>query len=123
MDENMGLKKTIKEWIGDDVEIAVKELVTQNNTNFESLTKNLENNPLLYDMIYMIAVDNEPISFNIHHPVTNLALLYGFIENNNGIIAIHNRIYNEVIVNYMINKMELSQVQRKTGIFLKKMAD
>ncbi len=74
-------------------------------------------------MIYKIAVDNEPISFNIHHPVTNLALLYGFIENNNGKIAIHNRIYNEVIVNYMINKMELSQAQRKTGIFLKKMAD
>ena len=112
MDENMGLIKTIKEWTGDDVEIAVKELVTQNNTNFESLTKNLENNHLLYDMIYKIAVDNESISFNIHHPVTNLALLYGFIENNNGKIAIHNRIYNEVIVNYMINKMELSQVQK-----------
>jgi hypothetical protein len=112
MDENMGLKKTMKEWTGDDVEIAVKELVTQNNTNFESLTKNLENNPLLYEMIYKIAIDNEPISFNIHHPITNLARLYGFIENKNGKINIHNRIYNEVIVNYMINKMELSQAQK-----------
>ncbi len=98
------------EWRAEDVEIAVKKLVTESNTNFDNLLKNLENDAELHDLVYQTAIDNEGLSFNIHTPTTNLAFLHGIVVNKNGKIAIHNKIYSEVISNYMANKMEIKQL-------------
>ncbi len=92
--------KTVKEWTDADLETAVQQLVTETNTNFESLVKNIENNKELYDFVYKVAVDNEHYPFNISDPVINLGVLYGIFVNRNG-LAIHNRIYSEVLLNYM----------------------
>jgi Predicted AAA-ATPase len=109
LDEAILPTKTKKEWTAKDVEITVQQLVKESNSNFDSLTKNLENNQSLYDFIYRIAIENEDFSFNAHNPIINLATLYGIIENKKGRIGIHNRIYREVIANYMSSKMELIQ--------------
>jgi hypothetical protein len=101
-----------KEWTADDVEFAVKQLVTESNTNFDTLVKNLENDKELYDLTYKIAVENDKTSFNVHNPTTNFAALYGILVNNNGTAVIHNRIYREVIVNYMTDKMNQLQLAR-----------
>jgi hypothetical protein len=102
--------KNANEWSSEDVETAVKKLITESNTNFDNLLKNLENNEDLYDLVYQTAIDSEGLSFNIHNPTTNLALLHGIVVNRNGKIAIHNKIYTEVISNYMANKMEIKQL-------------
>ena len=100
------------EWTTDDVEYAVKELVKESNTNFDTQVKNLENNKELYEMVYKIAVENDKIPFNVHNPTTNFAALYGILVNKNGNAVIHNRIYREVIVNYMTDKMNHLQLSR-----------
>ncbi len=104
--------KTEKEWTEKDIETAVQQLVAETNTNFESLVKNIENNKELYDLVYKIAVENEKTTYNIHNPVMNLAALYGILVRNNGTTMIHNRIYSEVIVNYMTDKMEKQQLSK-----------
>ena len=109
LDEEVLPQKTERSWTEADLEKAVKILVGESNANFDSLVKNLENNAELYDLVYRIAVDNDGLSFNIHNPTVNLALLFGVVTNKNGKTAIHNRIYSEVITNYMINKTELKQ--------------
>ena len=81
-----------------------RQLVQESNANFDSLTKNLENNPELYNLVYSIAIDNNVIPFNAHNPTLNLGILYGIFVNNNG-LKIHNRIYNEVLVEYMSFKV------------------
>ncbi len=95
---------TVKEWTDYDLEIAVQQLVKESNTNFDSLIKNVENNPDLYDLVYKIAVDGDSFPFNIHNPTTNLGILYGIFIDNNG-VKIHNRIYSEVLLNYMSIKI------------------
>jgi hypothetical protein len=45
--------------------------------------------------------------------VTNLAVIYRLLTEREGRLAIHNRIYNELIVNYMTNKIELSPLQNR----------
>ncbi|MEO0041803.1 MAG: hypothetical protein RL329_1251 [Bacteroidota bacterium] len=113
MDEELlPLKKELS-WTMDDLEWAVKRLVKEHNTNFETQVKNLENNPDLYNMVYQVAIDGEFRSFNIHNPITNLAVMYGLLTEKEGRLAIHNRIYNELIVNYMTNKIELSPLQNR----------
>jgi hypothetical protein len=116
MDEELLPQKSEKSWTTDDLEWAVKRLIRENNTNFETQIKNLENNPALYQAVYEIAVENETRSFNIHNPMTNLAFIYGLFVDRNGYIAIHNRIYSEVILNYMIDKVEETHVS-KAGRF------
>jgi hypothetical protein len=112
MDEAILPKKSEKSWTNEDLEWAIKWLIKENNTNFETQIKNLENNPALYQAVYDIAVDNDVRSFNIHNPITNLASIYGLFVDRGGFIAIHNRIYNEVILNYMIDKLEEIQISK-----------
>ena len=110
LDEKEINLKNANEWTSEDIETVVKKLITESNTNFDNLLKNLENNEDLYDLVYQTAIDSEGLSFNIHNPTTNLALLHGIVVNRNGKIAIHNKIYTEVISNYMANKMEVKQL-------------
>jgi PD-(D/E)XK nuclease superfamily len=116
MDEDLLPTKKTLSWTLEDLEIAVKRLVKENNTNFESQIKHLENNAALYEMISTIAVDGERFSFNLHNPVAHIALLYGLLSEKNGVFAIHNRIYQEVIVNYMTSKMELAQMSKRIDL-------
>jgi hypothetical protein len=110
MDEEILPLKKEHSWTVEDLEWAVKRLLNETNTNFETQIKNLENHPELYEAVYRVAIDNEIRLFNIHNPITNLAVMYGLFVAKEGRIAIHNRIYTELIVNYMIDKMHSTQL-------------
>ncbi|MEN9612936.1 MAG: hypothetical protein RLZZ628_3750 [Bacteroidota bacterium] len=110
MDEEILPLKKERSWTMEDLEWAVKRLLNETNTNFETQIKNLENYPELYDAVYRVVIDNEIRLFNIHNPITNLAVMYGLFVAKEGRIAIHNRIYAELIVNYMIDKMHSTQL-------------
>jgi hypothetical protein len=105
MDEEILPLKKEPSWTTGDLEWAVKRLLNETNTNFETQIKNLENYPELYDAVYRVVIDNDIRLFNIHNPTTNLAVMYGLFVSKEGRIAIHNRIYAELIFNYMIDKM------------------
>ncbi len=100
-------KKEEKKWTLEDVEQAVQLLLRENNTNFDSLIKKLENNTDLYNLVYNILIDGANISFNQHNPIIHLGILYGIFKRN-GSIRIHNRIYEQIIYNYLASKTETS---------------
>ncbi len=118
LDEDFLPQKQVKEWMDKDLENAVKILVTESNTNFDTLTKNLENNPELYRAVYNIAIESDFVPFNVHNPTTNLGILYGMFVSGNGggRIKIHNRIYTEVIVNYMSDKIREDKLSENKNI-------
>jgi hypothetical protein len=100
-------QKTEKHWVVEDVDHAVNLLLKENNTNFDSLIKNLENNPALYDLVYRVIIDGDVISFNPDEPLTNFGRMYGIFKEN-GRLAIHNRIYEQRLYNYMTVKTEIT---------------
>jgi hypothetical protein len=112
MDEDVLPTKEVKEWTEQDLEWTVKQLIKEKNANFDSMIKNLENNQILYDLVREVAVDSENISFNAHQSVHELGVLYGIFVSKNNRLFIHNKIYNEVIVNYMIANMSMIQLKR-----------
>ncbi|MEO0043612.1 MAG: hypothetical protein RL329_3060 [Bacteroidota bacterium] len=116
MDEDLLPIKMTQDWTQKDLEWAVKRLIHESNTNFETQIKNLENYPDLYETVYQIAIEGESRTFNIHNPVTNLGVIYGLLINKEGRLAIHNRIYNELIINYMSTKMEYSTWLRRLDL-------
>jgi hypothetical protein len=99
MDEDM----KSKEWTEQYLEKAIRELLLDKNTNFETLIKNLENNPDLYQFINRMLVEAEYQAYSIYDPIIDLGLMFGIFKNGRG-IKIHNKIYEELIYDYMTSK-------------------
>lgn len=118
IDEEMLPEKDTNDWTAQDVQLAVQNLVKEVNPNFDTLIKNLENDPNLYDMVYEIAIENNHRPFNPHNPTRNFAILYGILAQNKHVTVIHNRIYQEVIVNYMTDKLQDKNNTRANNIDL-----
>jgi len=54
--EKIRPKKQQQDWVLSDIDEAVKHLLRENNTNFDSVIKNVENNPALYDIVHRIVI-------------------------------------------------------------------
>jgi hypothetical protein len=114
-DEWLLKTKTERVFREEDVDFLARQLTRESNANFDSLVKHLENDKELYDAVYQVAVEGSVRTFNIHNPTTNLGVLYGIFTDRNGLV-IHNRIYNEVVINYMTDKLHQAQTNENKDI-------
>ncbi len=103
LDEEVLPTKEKNEWTNEDVEHSVQQLLKQDNTNFESLIKNLENYPELYQMTEQILINSSYFNASFLNPTVKLGILHGILKNGDG-VHIHNIIYKELIYEYMSSK-------------------
>jgi len=96
-----------KKWQSECIDEAVNMLLKESNTNFDSLVKNLENDKELYAAVYDIIIDGNEKTYNMHNPLIKLGETYGLFRESNGKLKIHNRIYEQLIYNYMSSKIEM----------------
>ncbi len=89
-------------WKNEYMDMAVKELLKDSNTNFDSLFKNLENNKDLYNLVKRIVLDNERFSYIISDKIISLGSIYGIIKDDNGICKVDNKIYEQLIYDHMM---------------------
>lgn len=71
-DEEILPEKTVRAWTTEDVDAAAGVLITETNTIFDSLIKNLENYPELYNLTWRIVVEAEAIPFVQSNPTISL---------------------------------------------------
>lgn len=95
-------------WIPADLEKAFQLILKKDNTNFESLITNLENNLDLYDLVFKLVMNEVEFSFNRLNPLIAKGVLYGILKEDGGKARIHNRVYEQLIYNYMTSKLETS---------------
>ncbi|MCD2345251.1 GxxExxY protein [Clostridium guangxiense] len=100
------LKPEEKSWTTHHIDEAVKCILKENNTLFDDLVKNLENNSDLYGEVYSIVIDGEVRVYNNLNPTINIGTIYGIFKEDDNKVTIHNRIYEQIIYNYMISKIE-----------------
>ena len=105
IDEKIMIENELK-WDKEYMDMAVKELLNESNTNFDSLIKNIENNKDLKELIKKIIIDDYEIIYNQDNFVITMATTYGIFKNSNGKVKIHNRIYAQRIYNYMSSLIE-----------------
>jgi hypothetical protein len=106
--EKILLARKNNKWLERDLEQAVQIALTKDNTNFESLIKNLENNPDLYEFVFKLIMNGTEFLFNRHTPVIHFGTMYGILKDDQGKVRVHNRIYEQIIYNYMTSKLETS---------------
>lgn len=95
-------------WEKEYMDLAVKEILKDDNTNFDSLIKNIENNKELKEMIKSLIIDGNKVTYNKNNPIINLGVLFGILKNDNMNVKINNRIYAHIIYDYMSSIIETS---------------
>ncbi|MBP2033791.1 hypothetical protein J2Z42_002498 [Clostridium algifaecis] len=104
IDEKIMLEGSLK-WEKEYMDMAVKKLLNDDNTNFQSLIKNIENNKELYDFVRKIVLDGEDIIYVKSDEIVNLGTLYGILKEEDGNCKVNNKIYEQLIYNHMMMKV------------------
>ncbi len=92
-----------KAWTKDGFDEAIKLILTEKNTLFESLTVKLINYPELRDALYSVLMEGTRITYNPMQESILQMEMYGFIVNEGGVIAVSNRIFETLLYNLFLS--------------------
>jgi hypothetical protein len=81
---------------------AVKMLLSEKNTLFESLMGKLHDYPQLEKIVYHILFAGEQLVYNPDNSAIDIAQMFGFVKNENGNVVIANRIFETRLYNYFL---------------------
>lgn len=105
IDEEIMLDKE-SSWQPEYIDRAVKVILQESNTLFDDLIKNVENNEELREYIFDLIINGAEKTFNIHNPLINLGIVFGYFKNMDGRVRISNRIFEQMLYNYFSSKLE-----------------
>ncbi|MEA3450572.1 MAG: AAA-like domain-containing protein [Bacteroidota bacterium] len=96
-------------WTEREIIDAVKLLISEkHNANFDKIIKILEENQELYNITQKILIGRKIFTYNSRAPLTELGELHGiFRASSDNKIVVFNKIYDEMIMEYMIGKNDL----------------
>lgn len=104
------VSKTMKQsdaWSGRGIDEAVKLLLSENNTLFQSLTKNLNNYPELKAAIRSILMEGTKLTWNPDQDDIVQMHMYGLIRNDHNTVRVANRIFETRLYNLFLSDEEL----------------
>ena len=94
-------------WTRDGIDEAVKLILGENNTLFQSLTKNLNNYPELKCAIRSILMEGTRLTYNAQQNEITQMQMYGLIRNDHNTVRISNRIFETMLYNLFLSDEEL----------------
>lgn len=94
-------------WTEEGVQEAVKILLSEKNTLFESLIGKLSDYPELRKLIYALLFTGNGISYNPLNTSIEVAEMFGFIKNSSGNAVIANRIFETILYNWFLSEEAL----------------
>lgn len=104
-----GSGRALGSWTAADVDWAFRRLVRDDYTtaNFDDLVKNLENNSKLLTLTekVLFGIENDGVAYSLKEPTVNLGVLYGILLGKGGRCAIANRIYEQIVSDYITAKI------------------
>lgn len=94
-------------WTKDGLCEAVKMLLTEKNTLFESLNEKLICYPELNKILQSLLFTGKSIVYNYYEPSIQIATMFGFIRNQNGMLAVANRIFETWLYNLYLSTADM----------------
>jgi hypothetical protein len=98
-----------KAWTREGIDEAVKLLLSENNTLFQTLAKNLNNYPVLKESIRSILMEGTKLSWNPDQKDIVQMLMYGLIRNDHNTVRVANRIFETRLYNLFLSDEEMKQ--------------
>ncbi len=96
-----------KVWTRDGIDEAVKLILAESNTLFQSITKNLNNFPELKASIRSILMEGEKLTWNPDQKDIVQMQMYGLIKNDHNMVRVANRIFETRLYNLFLSEEEL----------------
>ncbi|MDE7310231.1 MAG: ATP-binding protein [Eubacterium sp.] len=90
---------------------AVRLILWDTNTLFASLTGKLHDYPKLGVMLRTLLFTGRTFSFRADGNIIDIASMFGFIKNQNGTVAIANRIFETYLYNYFLSEDEMRETE------------
>ena len=100
-------------WAKDGFFEAVRMILTEKNTLFESLIGKLADYPELDAMLYSLLFTGKSIVYNVDEPAIDMATMFGFIKNEQGMAVVANRIFETRLYNRYLSAAEM----QRNGIY------
>ena len=108
LDEEVSKAMSLSEvWTNNGIDEAVKLLLAENNTLFQSLTKNLNNYPELKEAIRSILMEGTKLTWNPDQEDIVQMQMYGLIRNDHNTVRVANRIFETRLYNLFLSDEEL----------------
>ena len=99
-------------WTEEGVEMAVKAILMEKNTLFDSLMGKVRSFDHLRNQLKQILFEGERVAFSPDNKEQEQLIMYGFIENQHNTIAVANRIFEMRLYNYFINESRFTEELR-----------
>ena len=110
IDESVSKTMTLSEaWTRNGMDEAVKLILAENNTLFQSITKNLNNFPELKASIRSILMEGARMTWSPDQKDVAQMQMYGLIRNDHNTVKIANRIFETRLYNLFLSDEELKQ--------------
>ena len=107
MDEEVGKKESFPSksaaWTKNGFYEAVRMLLAEKNTLFESLIGKLSDYPELNTMLQSLLFTGKGITYNADEQAIDTAAMFGFIKNQGGMAVIANRIFETRLYNFYLS--------------------
>lgn len=109
IDENVGksMGDLSKAWTRPGLDEAIKLLLAEDNTLFQSITGKLTNYPELKASIRSILMEGTKLTWNAQQESIQQMQMYGLIRNDHNSVRIANRIFETMLYNLFLSDEEL----------------
>ena len=108
IDKDVSRKRNLSEaWTNIGLDEVVKLLLAENNTLFQSLTKNLNNRPELKASIRSILMEGIRLTWNPDQDDIAQMQMYGLIRNDHNTVRVANRIFETRLYNLFLSEEEM----------------
>lgn len=94
-------------WTKEGLLTAVRLLLTESNSLFESLIGKLADYSELEQMLKELLFFGKPVTYNPTNQVIGLAVMFGFVKNEDGKVIPANRIFDTLLYNHFLSLDEL----------------
>ena len=95
------------EWSVAGVSDAVKDILLETNTLFDSLMGKVYDNEPLSELLQSVLFGGERVSYNQYNVPAMDGEMYGFLINKNGALVIANRVFEVMLYNYFLSLKEM----------------
>lgn len=101
-----GFKERAAAWTKEGFLEAVRMLLSEKNTLFESLETKLADYPQLRQTLYSLLFGGERVVYNVFDEVLDIAVMFGFVRKKDGNIVVANRIFETLLYNYFLTSAD-----------------
>ena len=97
--ENGHVQENVLSWTKEEILTAVKKLLEEHNTLFDDMGKKLADSNELNQMLRLILFNGKKIPYSPDEHAINLGMMFGYLKNEDGSVAIANRIFETRLYN------------------------